>query len=162
MRRRRRAHFSPRISAGDLPARRPQSEEARCGPTVLIAVFAGCSLRLRRPFLARRAADAVQKKARGSDGLAGANAPAPFGTAGAGAGSAVRTAGNRATSGRRPHWLRPWWQQSKPRPAGPTASTNVGSGGLPSRSFSSHGPLDGKGIMRSNNRAIFRGTESLL
>ena len=44
MRRRRRAPFSPRISAGDFPARRPQSEEARYGPTVLIAVFAGCSL----------------------------------------------------------------------------------------------------------------------
>ena len=41
MRRRRRAHFSPRILAGDLPAKRPQSEEARRGPTVLIAVFAG-------------------------------------------------------------------------------------------------------------------------
>ena len=40
MRRRRRAHFSPRILAGDLPAKRPQSEEARRGPTVLIAVFA--------------------------------------------------------------------------------------------------------------------------
>jgi hypothetical protein len=25
--------------------------------------------------------------------------------------------------------------------------------------FSSHGPVDGKGIVRSNNRAIFRGTE---
>jgi hypothetical protein len=44
-----------------------------------------------------------------------------------------------------------WRQQSKPRPAGPTASTNVGTGGLPIRSFASHGPLDGKGIMRSNN-----------
>jgi len=30
-------------------------------------------------------ADTVQKKARGSDGFAGANSPAPLGTAGAGA-----------------------------------------------------------------------------
>ena len=33
---------------------------------------------------------------------------------------------------------------------------------MPIRSFSSHGPLDGNGIVRSNNRAIFRETESLL
>jgi len=43
-------------------------------------------------------------------------------------------------------------------PAGPTTSTNIGSGGLPIRSFSSHGPLDGNRIVRSNNRAIFRET----
>jgi len=36
------------------------------------------------------------------------------------------------------------------------------SGGLPTRSFSSHGPLDGNVIVRSNNRVIFRETESLL
>ena len=94
--------------------------------------------------------------------MAGANSPAPFGTAGAGAGSAVRTAGYRATSGRRPHRLRPGGSNPNPvRRDRPLRRTSEAAD-CRSDPFRPTGRSTAKGSCDRTTGAVVRGTESLL